>query len=140
MRRTLPGGGNDLRLSDRPWTSGVLQTMFQSPWVVLTLLTNAAPGAVLALLWLARQQEGSLSRWAASLIGLAQFAVLGLNTASRQLVQLVEMSPYFDVAKQPVETQWSPLIIFLVAFVLGLGVIARMICQIWKLPVRAENT
>jgi hypothetical protein len=121
------------------WTAEAKQTMFQSPWAVLTVLTTVAPAAVLALLWLARQQEGAVSRRRASLIGLAQFAVLGLNAASRQLVQLVEMSPYFDVAKQPVETQWSPLLIFLVAFVLGLGVIAWMIHQVWKLPAEAEN-
>jgi hypothetical protein len=121
------------------WTAEAKQTMFQSPWAVLTVLTTVAPAAVLALLWLARQQEGAVSRRRASLIGLAQFAVLGLNAASRQLVQLVEMSPQFDVAKQPVETQWSPLLIFLVAFVLGLGVIAWMIYQVWKLPAEAEN-
>ena len=121
------------------WTAEVKQAMFQSPWVVLTVLTAAAPGAVLALLWLARQRDGNVSRPWASLIGIAQFGVLGINAASRQLVQQVELAPYFDVTRQPVETQWSPLVIFLAAFVLGLAVIAWMIYQVWKLPAKPDT-
>jgi hypothetical protein len=120
------------------WTAEVKQAMFQSPWVVLTVLTATTPGAVLALLWLARQRDGNVSRPWASLIGLAQFGVLGINAASRQLVQQVELAPHFDVTRQPVETQWSPLVIFLAAFVFGLAVIGWMIYQVWKLPAKPD--
>ena len=64
--------------------------------------------------------------------------MLGFNAASRQVVQHLELARYFDISKQPIETQWSPLVIFLIAFVLGLGVIAWMIRQVWKLPVEPD--
>ena len=70
---------------------------------------------------LARKREAEISTGWASLIGLAQFGVLGINAASRQVVQHLEFGPYFDIWKQPTATQWAPLLIFLVAFVLGLG-------------------
>ena len=80
--------------------------MFQSTWVVLTVATAAAPGLVWVLLWLARKREGGIGPGWASLIGLAQFGVLGINAASRQVVQHLEFSPYFDIWKQPTATQW----------------------------------
>jgi hypothetical protein len=122
------------------WTAEVKQTMFYSPWVVLTAMTAAAPTAVLALLWLIQKHDGAVNRRWASLIGLAQFAVLGINAASRQFVQQLELASSFDITKQPVETQWSPLLIFLAAFIFGLGLIAWMIYQVWKLPAIPENS
>jgi hypothetical protein len=116
------------------WTAEAKQAMFQTPWVVLTLATASAPGVVGGLILLAGQGEGLLSRGLASAVGLAQFALIGLNAASRQAVQHVEFAPYFDVAKQPVDPQWSPMLIFLVTFALGLGLIAWIIRQVAELP------
>jgi hypothetical protein len=120
------------------WTLETKHVMFQSPWAVLTVVTAAAPALVWVLLWLARTREGGVRVGWASLIGLAQFAVLGVNAASRQLVQHLEFSPYFDIWKQPTATQWSPLLIFLVVFVLGLGLIAWMVYQVRKLPAQPD--
>ena len=64
--------------------------------------------------------------------------MLGINAASRQVVQHLELGPYFDISKQPVETQWSPMAIFLAVFVLGLGLVAWMIGQVWKLPAETN--
>ena len=112
--------------------------MFQSPLVVLTVATATAPGLVWVLLHLVRKREAEISTGRASLIGLAQFGVLGINAASRQVVQHLEFSPYFDIWKQPTAMQWSPLLIFLVVFVLGLGLVAWMIYQVWKLPAQSD--
>jgi hypothetical protein len=121
------------------WSPEVKQTMFQTPWVVLTVLTAAAPAAVLALLWQARTHGDAIERPWASFIGLAQLGVLGVNAASRQFVQQLELRSYFDITKQPVETQWSPLVIFLVVFLLGLALIAWMIYQVRKLPPKPDE-
>ena len=120
------------------WTPETKQAMFQSAWVVLTVVTAVAPAGVLTLLWLARSRGAEISRGWAALVGLAQFGVLGINAAARQVVQHVELGPYFDITKQSTETQWSPLLIFLVAFVLGLALVAWMIYQVWKLPPQSE--
>jgi hypothetical protein len=120
------------------WTAETRHTMFLSPWAVLTLATAAAPAGVWGLLWLARKREGEISRGWASLVGLAQFAVLGLNAASRQLVQHLEIARYFDITTQRVEPQWAPLGIFVGLFVLGLGLVAWMIYQVWKLPAKPD--
>jgi hypothetical protein len=112
--------------------------MFHSPWVVLTVVTAVAPGAVWALLWLGRNHSGPLSPRFATLLGLAQFGVLGINAASRQVVQHLEIGPYYNLLNQPTATQWSPLLIFLAVFILGLGLVAWMIWQVAKLPAKTD--
>ena len=124
----------------RTWSSDVLTSMFHWPWVPLTVATALAPGAVWLLLW--RAQKGAeVCRVAASLIALVQFAVLGINAVSRQVVQNLELSSVakFFITKQPEAVQWSPLVFFLAVFVLGLAVVAWMIYQVAKLPAEAEG-
>jgi hypothetical protein len=121
------------------WTPETQRAMFQSAWVVLTVATAIAPGLGWVLLRLARNREGQIGTVRASLIGLAQFGVLGVNAASRQVVQHLEFGPYFDIWKQPTATQWAPLLIFLVVFILGLGLVAWMIYQVWKLPAERDS-
>ncbi len=120
------------------WPAATKQVMFARPWVLLTAATAAAPALPWLLLLVARRGQGGIGRGWASLVGLAQFGVLGINAASRQLVQHLEFSPYFDIWKQPTATQWSPLLIFLVVFVLGLGLVAWMIYQVGKLPAESD--
>ena len=120
------------------WTPETQRVMFQSAWAVLTVATAAAPGLVWGLLSVFRKRAAITAGWA-SLIGLAQFGVLGINAASRQVVQHLEFRPYFDVGKQATATQWLPLLIFLTVFVLGLGLVAWMIYQVWKLPAKADG-
>jgi hypothetical protein len=127
------------------WTPETRHAMFLSPWVLLTLLTAAAPAGVWAMLWLDCKREGATTprvlpaRGWAALVGLAQFGVLGLNAASRQVVQHLEIGPYFNILShsQRTETQWAPLLVFLLVFVLALAAVAWMIYQIAKLPAEA---
>ncbi len=63
-------------------------------------------------------------------IALCQFGVLGINAVSRQVVQNINVGRFLDVAGQPVNVQWGPVAMFLVVFVIGLGVIGWMIWQV----------
>ena len=120
------------------WSSESQQVMFRSPMVLLTIVTILAPAGPGLLLWFARRREGEIDRRWASLLGLAQFAVLGINAAGRQVVQHVEIRPYFDITAQSTETQWSAMAVFLGSFVVGLGLVAWMIYQVAKLPAAPE--
>ncbi|MDR0870329.1 MAG: hypothetical protein LBN39_06005 [Planctomycetaceae bacterium] len=64
---------------------------------------------------------------------LANFGII------RQIGQNRGVAAFVDVAKLPTDVQWSPLIAFLVAFVLGLGIIAWMVKQVIFPPVNADN-
>jgi len=87
----------------------------------LTGLTAVIPGVV----WLAilLKFRGEVSRSWAIVIGLLQFVLVALNAVSRQMVQNIEIGVYYDVAAERVNTQWSPLILFLLLFVGAVGVI-----------------
>ena len=63
-----------------------------------------------------------------ALVGLAQFGVLGVNAISRQVVQNVRIGAFFDLAAQPTDVQWSPLLLFLGLFVMGVLLILWMVC------------
>ena len=67
-----------------------------------------------------------------------QFGVLGINAVSRQAVEDAQLLPYYNLVKQPEEVQWSPLLLFVIIFVLGLLVVAWMIAQVAKLPPEGE--
>jgi hypothetical protein len=119
------------------WPAATKQAMFHGPWLPLTVATAIAPGLPWLLLLVAGAGKSEIGRGWASLVGLAQFGALGINAASRQLVQQLEISPYYNIVRQPTDVQWSPLAIFLVAFLLGLGVVAWMIQQVRNLPPEA---
>jgi hypothetical protein len=78
----------------------------------------------------ARNQE--IGRGAATLIALAQVGVLALNAIGRQVVQNVELKPFLDVANQPTATQWGPMAMFLITFVIGVAIIVWMVAQVFK--------
>ena len=119
------------------WEESVRERMLHSPMLAHTLLTGAAPGAVWLLLLLLSRQDADRGRPLAALVGLAQVGVLGINAVSRQIVQNIEIEPFSKGLWANVATQWSPLIVFLVLFVAGLGVVAWMIAQVAKLPSEA---
>ncbi|MBI5375385.1 MAG: hypothetical protein HZA77_08115 [Candidatus Schekmanbacteria bacterium] len=102
---------------------------------ILTALTAVAPGIPFILILLFRK---SLTKGKALAIGLAQFIVLALNAISRQIVQNKELSAYLDVTGEKVNIQWSPLIIFLILFVIGVGIVVWMVMQVAKSPKKAE--
>ena len=65
-------------------------------------------------------------------VALGQFGVLGINAVSRQVVQNLNLKPFLDVAAQPEDVQWGPLVMFLIVFVLGLAVVGWMLAQVLK--------
>jgi hypothetical protein len=113
------------------WESNVKDVMFAWPTVVLTAATALAPGLPWLLLAKA-SRGGEITRPMASLVGLAQFGVLGINAVSRQIVQNTELNPYYALSQQPVEPQWGSIALFLSAFVVGVLLVVWMIAQVAK--------
>ena len=109
------------------WPADAREQMFSMPLMILTGLTALGPGLPWLLILLQRRQ---ITRTLAILTGLVQFGVLGLNAVSRQVLQNIELSEFLDVTAEPVNLQLSPLIVFLVLFVAGLGVVAWMIQKV----------
>jgi hypothetical protein len=110
------------------WRTDIRQSMFGWPLAPLTFLTAASP--VLPAAWVLLRGGEPFSRRAAALVGLVQFGVLAINAVSRQVVQNLELKPYVDVAAQPTSVQWSAVVVFLLLFVAGLGVVAWMVLQL----------
>jgi hypothetical protein len=116
------------------WAAELRQTMLRWPLLgspllpLLTLATAVAPG----LPWLLLMTAGRFAsqRATAAAIALCQFGVLGINAASRQVVQNINLKPSFDVLAQPTDVQWGPLAMFLIVFVIGLVVVAWMLAQV----------
>jgi hypothetical protein len=109
------------------WPVEVRDLMFDPPLVILTVLTATCPG--LPWLMILSQRAGVTGK-SALLTGLAQIVVLGLNAVSRQIVQNAEIGKFLDVSAGKVATHWSPMILFLLLFVAGLGVVVWMIRKV----------
>ncbi len=102
--------------------------VWQNPLMVAIFgLTAVSPGAVRLALLL---QQRMLNRRLVIAAGVAQLVVIALNAISRQWVQNVEISRFENVSSLPVNIQWSPMIVFLLLFVLGFAVVAWMIAKI----------
>lgn len=95
--------------------------------LLLGVLTAVGPG--LPWLLIITQRRG-VDRRLAAFTGVAQFGVLALNAISRQWLQNAEIGRYLTIGTEPVNTQWSPLILFLILFVVGLGIVAWMVKQV----------
>lgn len=106
------------------WPADARVQMLSMPLGILTALTALGPGLPWLLLLAQRRR---ITQTLAVLTALAQFGLLGLNAISRQILQNIELSKFFDVTAEPVNLQLSPLIVFLVLFVLGVGVVAWML-------------
>jgi hypothetical protein len=107
----------------------VRAVQLQMPLIILTLLTAAGTGLPLLLILLGQR---GIQRGLGLLVGLAQVGALGLHAISRQIVQNLELAPYLQLGKEPVNVQWSPLVLFLVLFLGGIGVIVWMVAQVVK--------
>ncbi len=106
------------------WPADARAQMLSMPLVILTALTALGPGLPWLLLLAQRRQ---ITQTLAVLTALAQFGLLGLNAISRQILQNIELSKFFDVTAEPVNLQLSPLIVFLMLFVAGLGMVGWML-------------
>jgi hypothetical protein len=102
----------------------------------LVVLTAASVGLPWLLLML--QLRGPRLPLAIGALVL-QVVALALNAVSRQIVQNVELKPYMDVASELVHTQWDTLILFLVLFVAGLGVLFWMVAKVVQANRRAPH-
>lgn len=109
------------------WRTDVREMMLSGPLMILTGVTAIGPG--LPWLLILGQRRG-VKRGLAAATALAQFLVLALNAISRQIVQNAELSRFLDVRAEPVVIQWSPLVLFLLAFVVGLGIVAWMLSRL----------
>ncbi len=119
------------------WTVEVRRQMSQGGLGWLTVLTALSPGFPwLLLAWQARSRQ--ILPVVSLLAALAQFGVLALNGASRQIVQNAELAPYLNAAAEPVNTQWSPLLVFLVLFAAGVALIFWMIAQVRAVEGKPE--
>lgn len=107
------------------WPTAVKAAMFSGPLLVLTVVTAVAPGIVWLLLMRGRSMVPS--KGLALGVAVGQFGVIALNAVSRQIVQNIELAPYLNVTDASVDIQWSPMILFLLLFVVGIGVIVWML-------------
>jgi hypothetical protein len=121
------------------WPKEVHDVMFGGPTMVLTVLTGLATG----LPWLLIFSEKMWTKKLPLVIGifLAQVGVMALNGVSRQIVQNISIdhgvknvtaSNYGGILQQATETQWGAMTLFLVVFVIGVGVLAWMIGRVVK--------
>jgi hypothetical protein len=111
--------------------------VFRYPVVyMLFALTAISPGFVLLVLF---RQRKLMTKGGIILASALQVLVISLNAVSRQWVQNVEIFRYEDVSRLPVNTQWSPMIVFLILFVLGLGVVGWMIAKIAAVEKEASK-
>ena len=114
------------------WPAELRKTMFEWPLGLLTVVTGMAMGSPWLLIMTANWCPAKRATVAA--VAFSQFGVLGINAASRQVVQNLSLKPFFDVAAVPEHVQWGPLVMFLVVFVLGLAVVAWMLAQVLRAP------
>ncbi len=93
--------------------------MLTMPVSVITWLTAFSPSLPFLLIL---SQFNGLRKFYSFCAILFHLVVLSLNSISRQLLQNLELNRYFDVTSEPVNLQSSPMIIFLVLFILTLSI------------------
>jgi hypothetical protein len=125
------------------WSPELRESMFGGWKLALTVATAVAPGlpwalAVAAWWSVVSGDHVAPSRAVVSLVAAAQLGVLAVNATSRQVVQNLNLAEFFQWSDQPVH-QWSPLVVFLVLFVVGLGVVVWMIAQVVKTPAEPSE-
>jgi len=94
----------------------------------LMVLTAVAPGLPWLLILIWRRVRAPVL---AALVAMAQFGVIGINAISRQWVQNVELRPYADLTTVPVHPQWSGFAGFLIAFLVGVVLVAWITAKLW---------
>jgi hypothetical protein len=122
------------------WSPELRESMFSGWRLALSVVTAVAPGLPWLLImaatrgvpgWMATGDRGPAGRGMVSLVALAQFGVLAVNAVSRQVVQNLSLAEFIRWPEQPVR-EWSPLVVFLILFVAGLGVVGWIIAQTVK--------
>lgn len=111
------------------WPEGMRQMVFSSPTIIFVALVAALP-ILTWILILLLVKKGQRTVWLSVAIGLSQFLVIGANAITRQIVQNAELRQYIDVTAHRVDVQWSSMILFLLLFLVGVGILIWMIMQI----------
>ena len=113
------------------WQADVSQVMLHGPGLMLSIATLILPLGIPAYLVMAGR--GELSKFSVVVVAALQCVSLLVYASARQVVQNVEVSRWFDIFAIKESVQWSPLIAFLVTFVLG------ALCVVWMFWVLAKN-
>ena len=111
------------------WSAEARQYMLGGSLILLTGLTAVGPGFPWFCILLQSRGAGTPSRFALA-AGVGQVVTLALNAVSRQLLQNFELRRFVDVTAEPVATQLSPLVLFVVLLVAALAIIAWMVVKI----------
>jgi hypothetical protein len=93
----------------------------------LTVAAGVFPAVPFVLVLLQRGGARPLPAFAA---GLGQFLALGLHAIVRQALQNWQLAPYVNVAGETVNVQWGALVMFLVSFLAGVGIVVWMLLKI----------
>jgi hypothetical protein len=117
------------------WDPAIRGRMLGGGLLPLTALTAAGPGVVWLLLVAQRRTVTRRLAWVTSAM---QVLVVGTNAVSRQVVQNLELRPWLDVTAEPVHTQWSPLVLFVLLFAGGIAVVIWIMRQLVAAERRAR--
>lgn len=117
------------------WSEELHKTMFSGPMAILTIATAVIPG----LPWLLIMSEKFVPSKSLLVAGIAlgQVLVLALNAVSRQVVQNLNIRQVYNVFDQPLDVQWGPMALFLITFVIGVGILAWMFMLV--LPMKSQK-
>lgn len=118
----------------------VLDALMGGSMLVLALLTGASPALTVLMIALMRRKPTALM---GIFTAAAQFVVLLVNAITRQVVQNLNLAPYFNPAGDAPNYQWDVLVLFLLLFVGGIVVVWWMVAKAWKVhsaEVRSNKT
>lgn len=91
---------------------------------IITGLSTLTPLLLMIL------KKAKITKAVAFVLAVLQFIVLTLNALSRQWVQDFSIAKIVDMNREPVITQWSSMIPFLIIFAIGAAVIFWMLKKI----------
>lgn len=105
-----------------------LAFLSQSPWKYLPMATIGS--LALPILVLSLGSWGILSgKIFIGSIVFSEIAIIALFATTRQIIQNGQLAGYLDITSFGCAVEWSPLIVFLIVFVVGLALILKMIRQ-----------
>ena len=117
------------------WPADVREGMFSGAKLLLTAVTAISPGIPWFFILLQRR---GVTRALAAAAGAGQFAAIAVNAVSRQLVQNIHLSLFVDVAAEPVKVQWSPIVVFLVMFAIGVAILVWIALKLVEAERRSQ--
>jgi len=91
----------------------------------------AVMGALVCLILALVKTDKPMLIWGA--VGLTFVTLLGM-TMGRELLRLVSLAPYIKLQDLPLRPSYSSLLLFLITFLLGLGILAYLLRLVWTLP------